>query len=98
MLGILVAGAWHREYISFRLREAYWFSRCMNHVTPPGTVRLEFDSTKAKALIDQNPEYFEVNTYVLRTPKGSSPPIQIVVLSSHNTFQEKFANWNGLYY
>lgn len=63
-LGVITTGVWHRDYISSRASEMYWFSRCMNHVTPPGTKLVETDPTKAATLLKNNAEYFDVDLYI----------------------------------
>jgi hypothetical protein len=54
----------YRADISLRIRRIYWFHQCMVHVTPPGTVLVEFDPVKGKALLDSNPDYIDPATYV----------------------------------
>lgn len=39
----------------------YWFSRCMNHVTPPGTKLVETDPTKAAVLLGSSEDYFDAD-------------------------------------
>src|SRR5262245_52311269 len=53
-----------REDISFRVRRVYWYRQCLAHVTPPGTVLLEKDPVKARALIDSNPDYVDLAKHV----------------------------------
>lgn len=93
-LVIISAGVWHRSYISFRIREAYWFSRCMSHVTPPGTVLFEHDPAKAKLLIAGNLEYHDVSRYVLRRPPmGARPKVMQAAAQSNAIYGAGMAQY-----
>jgi hypothetical protein len=88
ILGIALAGYHFRAAITYRVREYIAFREAMHHVTPPGTVLIERDATKANALIANDPAYFDNGTYVpLRPPNivaltmtrwGRPPPVTAV--------------------
>jgi hypothetical protein len=46
-----------RNDLWLRVRRVYWSDKCMAHVTPPGTVLVEYDSLKAATLLATNPDY-----------------------------------------
>lgn len=60
---LVVAVSWNWKSISSRAREMYWFSKCMNHATPEGTVLLEADPEKVNALMNGNPDYIDASKY-----------------------------------
>jgi hypothetical protein len=59
VLTLAFAGAIYYDRVDLwlRIRRLYWSHECMIHVTPPGTVLVEYDPVKAAKLLATNPDY-----------------------------------------
>ncbi len=69
LLSIAICGYRYRAEISLRVHCVYWSHECLIHVTPPGTVLVETDPVKARALLASNAEYVDPVTYVPGGPR-----------------------------
>lgn len=58
-LMLMTAGAICNDRVDLwlRVRRLYWYHECVIHVTPPGTVLVEYDPVKAAKLLATNPDY-----------------------------------------
>ena len=57
VLGVVVAAFIYRGELKRRGERVYWAWKCAHHVTPEGTVLVEYDFDKAKALLENNSDY-----------------------------------------